>query len=379
MALALTGARIFDGSHWLDGHAVVIEGARITALTPVENLPRALERRALEGLLAPGFLDVQVNGGGGVLFNEMRTAGGVRTIAEAHRRFGTTGLLPTFITDSRDRMREAVEAVRDALRRRVPGVLGIHLEGPFINPARKGAHDPVHMRPIEEEDLAIMTSLREGVTHVTLAPECVPPEAIRRLAQAGVVVSAGHTAADYRTAHEAIRVGLRGFTHLYNAMPPITGREPGPVGAALNSRETWCGLIVDGHHVHDASLRLAIAAKGPDRMMLVTDAMSPTGTNATAFDLLGRTVRRENGRLLLEDGTLAGSDLDMAAAVRHAVTRLGLSLPTALHMASRAPAAFLRLDRELGCIAPGFRANLVLLDERLHVRETWIDGESQAA
>jgi N-acetylglucosamine-6-phosphate deacetylase len=378
MAIALAGARIFDGSHWLDGHAIVIEGMRIASVTPVENLPPGIERRRMDGLLAPGFIDVQVNGGGGVLFNDVRTADGIRAIGKAHRRFGTTGFLPTFITDSRERMREAVEAARAALRERVPGMLGIHLEGPFLSPERKGAHDPSHMRPIEEEDLAIMTSLGDGVTHVTLAPERVPPEAIRRLAKAGVIVSAGHTAADYRTVHQAIRQGLRGFTHLFNAMPPLTGREPGPVGAALNSRETWCGLIVDGHHVDDASLRVAIAAKGPDRMMLVSDAMSTVGSSLTSFNLFGRAVRRENGRLSLPDGTLAGSDLDMASAVRNAVARLGLSLPTALHMASRAPAAFLRLDHELGCIAPGFRANLVLLDGNLVVQETWIDGEAQS-
>jgi N-acetylglucosamine-6-phosphate deacetylase len=379
MAFALTGARIFDGAHWLDGHAVVVEGARIAAVTPEQDLPAAIERRAVDGLLAPGFIDVQVNGGGGVLFNDARTVEGIRAIGRAHRRFGTTGFLPTFITDTSERMGEAVAAVREAIRRRVPGVLGIHLEGPFLNPARKGVHESAHMRPLAEEDLRLMTSLGEGATLVTLAPERVPPDAIRRLAAAGVVVSAGHTAAKYGLVHEAIRQGLRGFTHLFNAMPPLAGREPGPVGAALNSRETWCGLIVDGHHVDDASLRIAIAAKGPDRMMLVTDAMPTVGTDLPQFELLGRTVHRTGGRLTLADGTLAGSDLDMASAVRNAVRRLGLSLPQALRMASRVPAAFLRLGQERGCIAPGTRADLVLLDSDLAVLETWIGGKDSAA
>ena len=191
-----------------------------------------------------------------------------------------------------------------------------------------------------------------------------------------MLVCAGHTAGDYDTMMEAVRHGLRGFTHLFNAMPPLAGREPGPVGAALDSRDTWCGLIVDGHHVSDASLRIAIAAKGTERMMLVTDAMSVTGTDLDSFDLHGRTIYRRDGRLTTEDGTLAGSDLDMASAVRNSVERLGLALPDVLRMASLVPASFLRLDHELGRIAPGYRADLVLLDDSLQVRQTWIDGKA---
>lgn len=376
MPIALTGARVFDGTHILEGHAVLIESGLIVGVPREQDLGAGIERRRIEGLLAPGFIDVQVNGGGGVLFNDVRTAEGLRTIAAAHRVFGTIGLLPTFITDTRERMAEAVEAMREAMAARVPGVLGIHLEGPFINPERKGVHNPAFMRPMEDEDIAIMTSLKEGRTLVTLAPERNGMEAIARLAAAGVLLCAGHTAGDYATIMEACRLGLRGFTHLYNAMPPLAGRDPGPVGAGLDSNGTWCGLIVDGHHVSDAALRIAIAAKGTERMMLVTDAMSVTGTDLTSFDLHGRTIYRKDGRLTTEDGTLAGSDLDMASAVRNSVRRLGLALPDVLRMASLNPAAFLKLDHELGRIAPGYRASLVLLDDSLHVRQTWIDGES---
>ncbi len=375
MPIALTGARVFDGTHMLDGRAVVIENGRIMGLVQEKDLGTGLQRQRVEGLLAPGFIDVQVNGGGGVLFNDERSVEGLKNIAEAHRTFGTTGLLPTFITDTRERMAEAVEAMRSALAARIPGVLGIHMEGPFINPERKGVHDPAFMRPMEDEDIAIMTSLKEGRTLVTLAPERNSMEAIARLAAAGVLLCAGHTASDYDTVMEACRHGLRGFTHLYNAMPPLAGREPGPVGAALDSPDTWCGLIVDGHHVSDAALRLAIAAKGTDRMMLVTDAMSVTGTDLESFDLHGRTIYRRDGKLTTADGTLAGSDLDMASAVRNSVQRLGLGLPEVLRMASLVPACFLRLDHELGRIAPGYRADLVLLDESLQVRQTWINGE----
>jgi len=300
----------------------------------------------------------------------------IRAIGAAHRRFGTTGFLPTFITDSPAKMKAAIAAVRDALAAGVPGVLGIHLEGPFLNSARKGVHDAGFMRAIGDDDLALMTSLGRGRTLVTLAPEQVPMDAIARLAAAGVVVAAGHTAASYEVVMEARRHGLSGFTHLFNAMPPVASREPGPVGAALEDRECWCGIIVDLHHVAPATLRLALAARGPERMMLVTDAMPSVGSDLEEFDLLGQTVRRGNGKLTTADGTLAGSDLDMASAVRNAVRHLGVRLEDALRMASLSPASFLKLDGELGRIAPGHRASLVLLDDDLKVIETWIDGAS---
>ncbi|WP_112661630.1 N-acetylglucosamine-6-phosphate deacetylase [Microvirga flavescens] len=375
MATALIGARIFDGNHMLEGRAVVIENGRIAGLPHEKDLGAGVKAQRIEGLLAPGFIDTQVNGGGGVLFNDERNVDGIRAICEAHRRYGTTGLLPTFITDTRERMAEAVKAAGEALDKRVPGMLGFHVEGPFINPERKGVHNPAYMRPLEDEDIAILTSLKAGRNMVTVAPEKNDMPAIARLARAGILVSAGHTAGDYATITEAIRHGLRGFTHLFNAMPPLAGRDPGPVGAALDSDSTWCGLIVDGFHVSDASMRAAIAAKGIDNMMLVTDAMSSVGSNLTTFELLGKTVYRENGKLTTADGTLAGSDLDMASGVRNIVQRLGLSLPEALRMASLNPAAFLKLDHELGRIAIGYRADLVLLDDDLKVLGTWINGE----
>lgn len=376
MPFALVGARLFDGTHILDGRAVVIEDGRILGVPCEKDLGTDIRIHRLEGLLCPGFIDTQVNGGGGVLFNDERSVEGIRAIGEAHRPYGTTGYLPTFITDTRHRMAEAFKAAEQALKVRVPGMLGIHLEGPFINPERKGVHNPDYMREIEEDDYAIMTSLTMGRTMVTLAPEKTSLAMISRLSRAGIILSAGHTAADYDTTMDACRHGLRGFTHLFNAMPPLGGRDPGPVGAGLDSEDTWCGLIVDGYHVSDASLRMAIAAKGHEGMMLVTDAMSSVGSELTSFELLGKTVYRQDGKLTTREGTLAGSDLDMASAVRNAVDRLGLSLPRALSMASLAPARFLRLDHELGRIAVGYRADLVLLDDSLNVRQTWIDGQA---
>ncbi|MBN9064637.1 MAG: N-acetylglucosamine-6-phosphate deacetylase [Rhizobiales bacterium 65-9] len=379
MRFALTGARIFDGARFLDRHAVVVEDGRILATPPLADLANDIERRAVEGLLAPGFIDVQVNGGGGVLFNDDPSADAIRAIGAAHRRYGVTGFMPTFITDARARMAEAVAAARDALALNVPGALGVHLEGPFLNPARKGAHDPRFMRPVEEEDIALMASLGAGRTMVTLAPEMVPMETVARLAEGGVLVCAGHTEASYETVAEARRRGLRGYTHLFNAMPPPAGRAPGPAGAALDDDESWCGLIADLHHVSAPMLRVALKARGCERMMLVSDAMSLVGSERMSFSLQGREVRREGGRLLLPDGTLAGSDLDMATAVRNAVHALGVDLADALRMASLSPARFLRLDHELGRIAPGYRADLVLLDDGLAARRTWIGGAGDHA
>ena len=378
MLYALLPDQLFDGEKILTRHGVVIENGRIQAVLPANAVDPVLPRHRLEGLLAPGFIDVQVNGGGGVQFNDVTTAEGIAGIGAAHRRFGTTGFMVTLISDTRQKTAEAVAAVSAGLAAQLPGLLGIHIEGPFLNLERRGVHAAAMIRPMEPEDLAILTSLGAGRTLVTLAPEKIPPEDIRRLAEAGVIVAAGHTAADYATVRRALALGLTGFTHLYNAMPPLAGRDPGPVGAALEDRASWCGLIVDLHHVSAPSLKIAIAAKGAERMMLVTDAMATVGTDLAEFTFQGQRITRTGGRLTTAEGraagTLAGSDLDMATAVRNTVRHLGLPLEQALAMASRVPAAFLRLESELGRIAPGLRASLALLDDDLEVKETWIDG-----
>jgi N-acetylglucosamine-6-phosphate deacetylase len=378
MTTALTGARIFDGQHIVDGHSVVIADGRIAALVRDAEIPAGTATRRVDGLLAPGFVDVQVNGGGGVLFNDERTVEGIAAIARAHRPYGTTGMMPTFITDTRAHMAEAVAAMRAALQAGVPGVLGIHLEGPFLSPERQGVHDVRLFRELDEADFALITSLGLGRTLMTVAPERVPAAMITRLAEAGVILSAGHTAASYETVVAARAAGLTGFTHLFNAMPPLTGRAPGPVGAAMEDQNAYVGIIADLFHVSAASLRVAIAAHGWERTVLVTDAMPSVGSDLTEFLIDGNVITRKDGTLLRGDGTIAGSDLDMATAVRNAVNALGLPIAAALHMASRAPAEFLRLERELGRIAPGFRADLVLLDDDLKVVETWIDGVGSA-
>ena len=376
MPVALVNGRVLGDDGILEGRAVLLEGDRIADVVAGDD-PRCSRaaRHDLGGLLLlPGFLDTQVNGGGGVLFNSEPTVGAIRAIGAAHRRFGTTGFLPTLISDDLEVVARALEAVRAAIDAGVPGVLGIHIEGPYLNVARKGVHNSEKLRGLDESAIGLLTSLRKGKTLVTLAPEMTTPDMISKLKSAGVVVSAGHTNASYAEIRTALRHGITGFTHLFNAMSQLTARAPGVVGAALEDPESWCGIIVDGRHVDPAVLRIALRCKRGDRIMLVTDAMPSVGAAEKSFSLQGRTISVANGVLVDEDGTLAGSDIDMASTVRNAVELLGVELPEAARMASRHPAEFLGLGAELGRIAPGYRANLVLVDETVAVRKTWIDG-----
>ncbi|HEY0179161.1 MAG TPA: N-acetylglucosamine-6-phosphate deacetylase [Dokdonella sp.] len=376
MALALVNGRVLTPAGFRDDAAVLVEDGRIAAVVAADDARvRDADRRDLEGgVLLPGFVDVQVNGGGGVLFNDAPTVDALARIGAAHRRFGTTGFLPTLISDDAEIMRAAIAAVDAAIEQRVPGVLGVHLEGPYIAPARHGAHDPAKFRVPDAQELELAGSLGRGVTVLTLAPERVPAELVRALVARGVVVCIGHTDASYAQARAALDAGARGFTHLYNAMSPLASRAPGVVGAALEDRASWCGLIVDGHHVHPAALRVALAAKPRGKCVLVTDAMPPVGGGGDTYRLAGATITCRDGRCETPDGVLAGSALDMAQALRNAVELLGLPLDEAARMASTYPAEFLGLDRELGAIAPGRRADFVELDAALGVRRTWIGG-----
>jgi N-acetylglucosamine-6-phosphate deacetylase len=379
MTLTLVNGRILTPQGFRDGAAVVVEGSHISRVCDESDTPTDGARFDLDGGdLLPGFVDVQVNGGGGVLFNDNPTVEGIEAIAATHRRFGTTAFLPTLISDDLDTMARAIAAVREAMERGVPGVIGIHLEGPFLNAERKGVHDAEKFRALDESAFELLTSLGVGRTLVTLAPEKTTPAMISRLVAAGVVVSAGHTNASYDETRAALAAGLTGFTHLFNAMSPLTSRAPGVVGAALEDQTSWCGIIVDGRHVHPAVLRTALRCRPLQKFMLVTDAMPSVGAKEKSFLLQGRTITVENGVCVAPDGTLAGSDLDMGRALRNAMSLLGLKLEEALAMASGNPARFLG-DNTLGAIRAGARANLVLLTNGARISQTWIDGERYAA
>lgn len=374
---ALVNARVLLDGGFASDVAVVIAGERIRAVVPESALPAAIPCRDLSGaLLLPGFIDTQVNGGAGVLFNDSPSVEGIEAIAAAHRRYGTTGFLPTLISDEPEVIAAGIAAVDEAIGRGIPGVLGIHIEGPFLNVGRKGIHDPERIRTIDRDSVALLTRPGRGVRMVTLAPEKVGPEVIAELSWAGARVSAGHTEATAAQIFEALDHGLKGFTHLFNAMSPLRARAPGTVGAALYDERGWCGIIVDGKHVDPVTLKLALRATDARRLMLVTDAMPTVGAANKRFELQGRAITVQDGVCVDANGTLAGSDLDMASAVRNCVSLAGTSLETAVAMASAHPAAFLGLERELGRIAPGYRADLVLATDRLEVLDTWIGGVS---
>lgn len=375
MRSALVNGQVLLPSGLREDVCVVIGDGEIRALASAP--PADAEVIDLGGkLLLPGFIDTQVNGGGGKLFNDDPSVAAICTIATTHARFGTTGLLPTLISDDLSVVEAGIRAVDDAIEAGVPGVLGIHIEGPFLSQRRRGIHSELKLQPMRDEHLALLTSARHGRTVVTLAPECVAPDQIAHLVAKGVIVSAGHSDAPYEVVRTAIEHGLTGFTHLFNAMSQLANRAPGMVGAALEDDLTYAGIIADGHHLHPATLRVAVRAKGARRLMLVTDAMPTVGIDATSFQLQGREIWRDGETLHGADGVLAGSTLTMAGALRGMIAQGRVPLVDAARMASATPAAFLGLGDRIGAIAPGMRADLVLLDDALAVQETWIGGVS---
>ncbi len=350
----------------------IAEGA-VLSVTPVADTAADEVVDLGGGWLLPGFIDTQVNGGGGVLFNDQVDVEAIAAIGAAHARYGTTAFLPTLISDTPAQIASALAAVDAAIEQGVPGVVGIHIEGPFINEVKRGIHEAHRIRRLDDAILATLTAPHRGRVMLTLAPELCDEDDIRTLVRHGVIVSAGHSDATYDEAQRAIAAGLTGFTHLFNAMSPLHHRNPGAVGAAFDS-DTYCGLIVDNVHLHPAVVRLAIHAKGKDRIMLVTDAMPSVGTNDSEFTLQGKRIAVKDCVCIFEDGTLAGTHLDMASALRKTVQVTGLSVPDVSVMASATPAAFLSLQGRIGAIAPGQRADWVWLDAKLAPRATWIGG-----
>lgn len=376
--LAFRADVIFDGENWHDKAALVVRGGVVDGIVAASDLSPAIATVDAGDMIVPGFVDLQVNGGGGVMLNDRQDVDAIRVMCAAHARFGTTALLPTLITDTPEVTRAVVEAGAEALARKLPGFLGLHLEGPHLSVSRKGAHDPALIRPMRDADEAALLAAHEKVPVLltTVAPESVEPARIERLVKAGVVVSLGHTDTTYRNAVACAAAGASMATHLFNAMSQITNREPGLAGAAIDSGAFFAGLIADGIHVDPATIRIALKAKsGPGRLFLVTDAMATIGTDMTSFTLNGRTITRADGRLTLDDGTLAGADLDMISAVRFVHETIGVDLGEALRMASLYPARAMGVETTHGRLGKGARADIVQLSHALDVRSVWIGGE----
>jgi N-acetylglucosamine-6-phosphate deacetylase len=374
---------IFDGEKSHQNSTLKVVDGLVAEIIEIRKVPAGADLVSFEaGMIAPGFVDLQVNGGGGVLMNDAPTVEAIRTICEAHARFGTTSLLATLITDTPEVTSAALAAGIEAERIGVPGFAGLHIEGPHLSVARKGTHDPSLIRPMDDQDLAGLLEAKRHLQtlYLTVAPESVSIEQVRRLASAGIVVGLGHTDCSFDTAMSYADAGARCVTHLFNAMSQLGNREPGLVGAALASGELHAGLIADGHHVHWASMRAALDAKsGPGKIHLVTDAMSTVGSEMTGFALNGRQIFRSGGKLTLADGTLAGADIDMNSCVRNAHSMLGLSKEVSLQLAARNPAECIGRGNEMGKLAPGTRADFVHLDDNLNVRATYIAGSQMVA
>ena len=360
---------LFDGETMHHNVAVTFNESKITAIEP------SAQKELIAGTMVPGFIDVQVNGGGGALFNSDPSVEAINTIGLAHAKFGTTGFLPTLITDNVEVMQKAADAVSVAIKQQQPGVLGVHFEGPHLSVPKKGVHSTEFIRAISDAEMAVFTRQDLGKVAVTLAPENVNVADIKTLVDAGVRVCLGHSNADFETVNNALKAGATGFTHLFNAMSAMQSRELGMVGAALLDDNSWCGLIVDGYHVDYNACKIAIRAKQTGKIMLVTDAMPPVGTDDQSFPFFGSKVIRTGDRLNALTGELAGSCLDMAAAVKNTVEYVGVDLDEALRMAALYPEQFLQLERSIGQLSVGAQADFVLLDSELNVQQTWISGK----
>jgi N-acetylglucosamine-6-phosphate deacetylase len=380
MRQVFQGARLFDGRHLHRGKALLVEDGTIHALVDAGSAEAlAFGGEVVElagGTLSPGFLDLQVNGGDGIMLDGSADVGRIRRICAAHIRLGATGILPTLITDTPEATAAVIAAGIAAARENVPGFLGLHLEGPHLDARRKGAHDPALIRPMDAADLELLckAAAELPVLLVTLAPQSVTLEQIAALAQAGVIVSLGHTDSTAAEAKAAFAAGARCVTHLFNAMSQLGNREPGMVGATLDS-DVYSGIITDGVHVAPEGLRIALAAKRGDGLYLVSDAMAAAGTDVTEFMLGGRRILRSNGRLTLEDGTLAGADICLPRSIRYLVETVGAPLELALAMATSRPAACISASGRLGSLAPGLAADLVHLTDDLALGGVWVAGD----
>ena len=375
---AITGARIFDGATWHDRSALVLNEGVVEGLIAADSPTDAIRVPADGALIVPGFVDLQVNGGGGALLNLTPTLDAIRTMCTNYARFGTTAMLPTLITDTPEKNVVAIAAGAEAVAANVPGFLGLHIEGPHLTLSRKGAHDPKLIRPMEEADLLRFLDARKKLPNllVTVAVEAADTTQISRMAEAGITVSIGHSDGTYAQVLAAVEAGASMVTHLFNAQSQLGNREPGIVGAALDFGAISAGLIADGIHVHPTSIGVALRAKrGPGQIFLVTDAMSPTGTDWTEFVLTGQTVYRKDGALRLADGTLAGADLTMIDAIKYVHRTVGVPFDEALRMASLYPAQALGVASTYGHLNRGARADFVVLTDDLDIQSTWIGGE----
>lgn len=372
---ALINCKIFTGKDVLVDHAVVVDGITISSVIPIGELPEALKTLDLQGAnLSPGFIDLQLNGCGGVMFNDDISAKTIETMHQTNLKSGCTSFLPTLITSSDADIKKALEATRQYQKQHQHQALGLHLEGPYINMARKGIHSPDFIRQSNDEMIDLICAHSDLVSKVTLAPEQNEPKHIEQLAAAGIVVSIGHSDATYQQARASFDSGVTFATHLFNAMTTITGREPGVVGAIFDTPDVYAGIIADGFHVDYANIRLAHKLKG-EKLVLVTDATAPAGAEVDYFIFVGKKVYYRDGKCVDENNTLGGSALTMIEAVKNIVEHAGIALDEALRMATLYPAKAIGVEHKLGQIKQGMVANLSIFDQNFRIKGTIVNGQ----
>jgi N-acetylglucosamine-6-phosphate deacetylase len=374
MQITYHAKTLFDGQNLLENRYITTENDLVMEISGQCKHSNVEE---LDGLVCPGFIDVQVNGGGGMLLNNDPNIETLQCMAKAHTTFGTTSMLPTVITEEFSVMLAAGNAIAKGIATEISGIIGVHFEGPHLSLPKKGIHPEQHIRPISDQEIRLFCRKDLGQVLVTVAPENVSPDVIEELVSNGVHVCLGHSDADAETVTRALEAGATGFTHLFNAMSPLTSREPGMVGTALSDIDSYCGLIVDFHHVHKTACKLAIRTKSPNKIMLVTDAMSHVGSDQTSLTYCDTQIVRTGDKLTVPDGTLAGSALDMASAVRNCHQQLDIPLVDALKMATSTPANYLGLSRQIGNLVSGAQANMLLLNDNLEVQSSWIKGRKE--
>jgi N-acetylglucosamine-6-phosphate deacetylase len=373
---ALVNCDIFTGSEFLTDNAILIDNGQIVGLPNLDDVPAGCVEVDLKGqTVAPGFIDIQVNGGGGILLNDSPTVDSILKIVDAHRNYGTTNLLPTFITGTYEGMSEALRSVNQCIENGYGEVLGIHFEGPFLNVSKAGVHDKDYIRKCSPQDLNLIKGAKLGKTLLTISPEQVTTQEIHELTKSGILIAIGHSNASYAESKVAVEQGVTGVTHLYNAMSQLNSREPGVVGAAFDLDKLKSSIIVDGFHCDFAAVRIAWNSIKKGNLFLVTDAMPPVGAIDCSFTLGPYEISVQNGKCITGDGVLAGSALDMASAVRNCVQKVGIPKSEALKMASLYPAQFLGLDKEYGSIQVGRKANLVVINNQIVVSGTYVLGD----
>ena len=375
MKQALIGAQLFSGKEFFDNRALLIDGENIIDIINEHDIPKNFEIQKLNGgILSPGFIDLQVNGGGGKLFNNSPDKESLNTIIEAHQHFGTTSIMPTVISDSLNVLKRCTTTISEEIENN-KSLLGVHIEGPFFNVKYRGVHQKQYINTINSDYLNLFENLKDFPVMLTLAPECISTKQLKHLKSLGFKILAGHTDASYDQLEEAIKYGLDGFTHLFNAMGQISAREPGVVGSALTFDNAAVSIIVDLHHVHPSLIQMAYKQKPQGKLFFVSDSMATIHHGEPSFELYDEIVSESKGRIINSEGKLAGSSITQIDAIKNAYQSCNIPLNEALAMASRYPAEYLGVANYLGSLKSGYRADLTHFDLDFQVQNVWVAGK----